>query len=101
MFCYWRKAGYSYFAHSYVVYLYFISHYGLSGDHLYDTGILDEYQAIYSFCKKESPEVFIEIFLLFNLHRTTILPPGYLLNNNAQVKSIDLLAFLSDTTNTL
>jgi hypothetical protein len=36
---YWR----GYFAHPDVVYLHFFSDAGFSGDHLYDSGLLDEH----------------------------------------------------------
>lgn len=48
LFCNRRKTGYRFFAYPVMVYLCFIPYYGVTGDSLYDTGFLDQYQKLYA-----------------------------------------------------
>jgi len=43
-----RQDGYCNFAHQAVVHLYFISDFGVSGDHLYDPRILDQSEELHT-----------------------------------------------------
>jgi hypothetical protein len=62
----WRKAGHCHIQDTYVVHLHFFFNDGLSTDHLYDTCILDEHQAVYLVCKTKPPEILISRCLNLN-----------------------------------
>ena len=59
--CHRRKNGDCYQSHPYVVHVYFFANIGISNHNLYDTCVLDEYEKVYSFCKKKSAEVFVMV----------------------------------------
>lgn len=53
----WRTDGYRYIHHPEVFHLHFLPHHGLSRDHLFLRGFLDEREAVYSQCEEKSVAV--------------------------------------------
>jgi hypothetical protein len=68
--CHWRKNGYCHFPDPDLVYLYLLSHYGISFDRLFYFGLLDEYQKVYPIRPPEPHEISLTgLYPLHNLLR--------------------------------